>query len=224
MGAGASAEFRDNCAKLTDEEVQELEAKYSALKAKGIKGAGLIEQICVAAQDIKIKSAAEVEEDPAALALARARERVATLTRKVTSEAFSNFLVGTDGAKPSELALEVCLSELMKSKDSITVMHASDPTRDDLGPNMRPQAVRERVEVRLLSTMSKSRYKLMWIEKEKNQKIKTCILHQVYWISLFFFCSVVVHPFSSYLCTPLSSFRNVCFCLISGKFHDKFSK
>jgi hypothetical protein len=67
----------------------------------------------------------------------------------------------------------------MKSRDTISVLHAYDPLRTDLKPELRPDAVKERVEVRLMPWLPQSRYKLMLVEKSLDISIKSCILHEV---------------------------------------------
>jgi hypothetical protein len=121
MGASASAELKSSCANLTDEDVRNMQEKYESLKAEGVTGKVILQQLCVDGKPEEITSTpspnkanrtmvgAEDEDEMQfpEMALEIARERVAILNRAIAAQSCCNFLVGADGAKPSELALEV---------------------------------------------------------------------------------------------------------------------
>jgi hypothetical protein len=123
MGASASAELKSSCANLTDEDVRNMQEKYESLKAEGVTGKVILQQLCVDGKPEEITSTpspnkannrttvgAEDEDEMTQspeMALEIARERVAILNRAIAAQSCCNFLVGADGAKPSELALEV---------------------------------------------------------------------------------------------------------------------
>mmetsp|Transcript_22925 Transcript_22925/g.29896 ORF Transcript_22925/g.29896 Transcript_22925/m.29896 type:complete len:377 (+) Transcript_22925:22-1152(+) len=173
MGSGASAELKRAAANLGDEEIKQIEEKYANLKSQGVDTVGIVQKLLT--EDSTATENASDDEG----ALVRARARVSKLNHEVSMEVFSNYLLGTDGAAPSDLALEVCLKELMTSNDTINILHASDPKRTDLPPNLKPDAIKERMDIRLMSEISQSRYKLTWVEQNENEKIKSCILRTV---------------------------------------------
>jgi len=121
MGASASAELKSSCANLTDEDVRNMQEKYESLKAEGVTGKVILQQLCVDRKPEEIKATpspnkpmgAEDEDEVQSpeMALEIARERVTILNRAIAAQSCCNFLVGADGAKPSELALEVHVFE-----------------------------------------------------------------------------------------------------------------
>jgi len=187
MGAGGSSDFKRCVSKLNDDELKVLEDKFTSLKNEGISGPALISKLCeeIDANKASIdaadaaRNAAEVAANSSPLAESRARVR--SVNDAVTMDAQSNFLVGTDGAKPSELALDVCVLELMKDRDSLLVLHASDPKRSNFfSPSLKAVNVKEKVENTLKeAALSKDDYKLMWIEKKDDENIKTCVMNKV---------------------------------------------
>jgi hypothetical protein len=145
----------------TKEDIIDLNTRYEALKAADVTGKELLLQMhraCVTIMNSHKKKFSLYE------IVVRARERVAILMRQVSVEAFNNFMVGTDGSPEASNAMEVCMAELIKSKDGIIALHAFDSTKSDVAKpaHMRCEKLREATEVLLMSRTVK-RFSLNWV-------------------------------------------------------------
>jgi len=109
-----------------------------------------------------------------------ARMRVVMLMRHVSVESWSNFLVGVDGSVPSKMAMEVCLQELMTSKDGLIALHCFDSFKETSGLDSRfkPEALKGEVEVQLLTRTGKGRHALKWVDK-RGESTSTCVVRTV---------------------------------------------
>lgn len=99
-----------------------------------------------------------------------ARMRVTILlkeqaTCKQTSTV-TNFMVAVDGSSLSNVAYEVVIKELMSpDKDGLIALHVYDSQKVDKGldPKLKPEALKERFEVDLMTRVRKNR--LLWKNK-----------------------------------------------------------
>ena len=86
-----------------------------------------------------------------------ARARLATLNRAFTfgGDSCTKFLVAVDGSEGADAALAVTLNELMRSRDSLHVLHAFDSTksREDFADSMKPGQLRESIDTRLMAQL-----------------------------------------------------------------------
>jgi hypothetical protein len=105
--------------------------------------------------------------DAMAEAVLKARERVRILMKQVAKENFVNYMVGFDGSRGSQMAYEVCVQELIKSKDGMIVAHVFDSTKkdDNLDAGYKPEALKEKIDLDLTARSNMGRYKLMWWNK-----------------------------------------------------------
>lgn len=97
-----------------------------------------------------------------------ARKRVVNLIHMVTVEAWSKFLISIDGSEASDMAMAVCLEELMSSKDGVIALHCFDSTKkeDGLETRFMPEALKEEVyRVQQVANTGKGRYSLKWVDK-----------------------------------------------------------
>ena len=99
-----------------------------------------------------------------------ARARLATLNRAFAGggESSTKFLVAVDGSEGADMAFEVTLQDLMRSRDTIHILHAFDSTksRADLPEAMKPRPLKEAVDNRLMAQLAKRRYFLTWTDKK----------------------------------------------------------
>lgn len=99
-----------------------------------------------------------------------ARARLSALNRAFSGGGNSSlkFLVGVDGSEGSDVAFTVTLQELMRSRDSLHVLHAFDSTKkkSDLPESMKPGPLKEAVDNRLMALLAKRRYFLNWTDKK----------------------------------------------------------
>jgi hypothetical protein len=102
------------------------------------------------------------------------------VTRAISLEASTNYIVAVDGSENSCSALEVCLQELMKSRDSICALHVFDSTKksDHLASVHRPEALKESMGVKLMTRTNKDRFTLNWVDK-KGETTKNYVLKVV---------------------------------------------
>jgi len=172
MGAGASSTLDG----LSTEQHDLVEARYSTLKSAGLKVPQIFAQIGREMESMKVTT----EPPPQLTAIERARKRVAMLTKSISLKATTNYLVAVDGSGSSNTAVEVCLQELMKSRDCITALHVFDSTKVNvsLPAAMKPEALHEAVDVQLMTRMRKERYALNWVDK-KGQETRPFLLKVV---------------------------------------------
>jgi hypothetical protein len=86
------------------EDMMRMDDKYNQLKAEGAHGFGLLQGLHA---ELRKLHAEKERRMSMADVVAQARERVNFLMRQVSDEAFSNFVVGVDGSKESNVAYEV---------------------------------------------------------------------------------------------------------------------
>jgi hypothetical protein len=162
----------------SDQDIATLDEKYQTLKAEGSHGFSLLQSLHTEAHDI-----AEANEPGAAFAavVEQARERVRVLMRQVSQEKFTNFMVGLDGSDPSNNAYEVCVQELVKSRDGVIGFHCFDSTKTnaELDPSLKPEALREKFDIDLTVRSNKGRYRLLWVNKH-GKRTDTFILQTVW--------------------------------------------
>jgi len=168
MGAGASA-----LEGLSADQHDMMEKRYNELKATGMQGPQILEKLGGEVEQLKAEAAG-------LSALERARQRVSALTSIISREAAQNFLVAVDGSDSSNAAVEVCLRELMKSRDCISALHAFDSTKkyESLAESHKPEELREAISIKLMTRTSKDRHSLNWVDK-KGQETKPFVLKVV---------------------------------------------
>jgi hypothetical protein len=106
-----------------------------------------------------------------------ARMRVINLMRVVSVEAWSNFMVGLDGSKSSKMAVEVCLEELMSSKDGVIALHCFDSTKQEgeEDPRFSSSVIQHDAEVTLMTRTGKGRHALKWVDKAGDSVCNTVV-------------------------------------------------
>lgn len=147
------------------EDLTAVNEKYQGLKAKGSHGFELLKGLHHEMHQIGDDNGRPG--DALAAVVDQARERVKVLMRQVSQENYVNFMVGLDGSRASDNAYEVCMQELIKSRDGIIGLHCYDSTKTDaeLKDCFKPEALRERFDVDLTVRSNKGRYKLLWVNK-----------------------------------------------------------
>jgi hypothetical protein len=99
-----------------------------------------------------------------------ARARLSALNRAFSGggDSSTKFLVAVDGSEGADIAFAVTLQELMRSRDTLHVLHAFDSTKTkaDLPEAMKPGPLKEAVDNRLMAQLAKRRYNLIWTDKK----------------------------------------------------------
>jgi NH3-dependent NAD+ synthetase len=150
----------------TKEDIQAVNEKLNDLQAEGVHGLALLQEMHKAMHKIANKEGLEAA-DAMAEAVLKARERVRILMKQVAKENFVNYMVGFDGSRGSQMAYEVCVQELIKSKDGMIVAHVFDSTKkdDNLDAGYKPESLKEKIDIDLTARSNMGRYKLMWWNK-----------------------------------------------------------
>jgi len=75
---------------------------------------------------------------------------------------------------------QVCIQELTSSKDGLIALHVFDSSKTDteLSPKLKPEALKQRFDIDLMTRSNKGRYKLMWMNKN-GDKTKDFLLTKV---------------------------------------------
>jgi len=162
----------------SSEDLTTVNEKYKDLKAKGSHGFELLKGLHQNMHEVGDEAGRPGE--ALAAVVDQARERVKVLMRQVSQESYVNFMVGLDGSKASNNAYEVCMEELIKSRDGIIGFHCFDSTKTDaeLNEGFKPEALREKFDVDLTVRSNKGRYSLLWVNKH-GEKTHNFILKTV---------------------------------------------
>mmetsp|Transcript_5288 Transcript_5288/g.6890 ORF Transcript_5288/g.6890 Transcript_5288/m.6890 type:complete len:402 (+) Transcript_5288:87-1292(+) len=160
------------------EDLELLKTKFSNMKAAGIHGLALLQGLHLAMHEIAHR--VETPQDRLANAVIMARQRVSILMKQVSFENYANFMIGIDGSRASNNAYEVCLTELVKSRDGLIGMHCYDSTKSDgnLSNQFKPEPLKKKFDVDLTARSNLGRYSLLWLDK-KGQRTDQFVLKTV---------------------------------------------
>jgi hypothetical protein len=152
-----------------------LDAKYKNLKSSGVHGLALLQELHNIMHEIR-----HLKVDKFRDSLFLARERVTVLMQQVVKENYVNFMVGLDGSRASNNAYEVCLTELVRSRDGIIGLHFFDSTKSNanLSQSFKPEPLKEKFNLDLTVRSNVGRFTLNWLDK-KGQRTDTFVVKTV---------------------------------------------